>query len=121
MIQRILDIVLAGGVLILVSPIIVLVVFVLRFSGEGEIFLGNSELEKNGKRIKILKFVTMVKDSPYIGTGTVTLKDDPRVLPFGKILRKTKINELPQLFALTGDMSALTLDLKHNDVLMLFQ
>ena len=106
--QRILDIVLAGGVLIFVSPIIVLVVFVLRFSGEGRNFFRQFRIGKNGKRIKILKFVTMVKDSPYIGTGTVTLKDDPRVLPFGKILRKTKINELPQLFnVLTGDMSVI--------------
>ena len=48
----------------------------------------------------------MLKDSPNIGTGTITIRDDPRVLPFGKFLRKTKINELPQLFnVLTGDMS----------------
>ena len=48
----------------------------------------------------------MQKDSPNIGAGTVTLKDDPRVLPFGKILRKTKVNELPQLInILVGDMS----------------
>ena len=48
----------------------------------------------------------MVKNSPNIGSGTITLKDDPRVLPFGKFLRKTKINELPQLInVLKGDMS----------------
>ena len=54
----------------------------------------------------LLKFATMLKDSPNIGTGTVTLKDDPRVLPFGRFLRRTKINELPQLInILLGDMS----------------
>ena len=48
----------------------------------------------------------MLKDSPNLGAGTVTLKDDPRVLPLGKILRKTKINELPQLMNIfRGDMS----------------
>ena len=48
----------------------------------------------------------MVKNSPKIGTGSLTLRNDPRVLPFGKILRKTKINELPQIFnVLIGDMS----------------
>jgi lipopolysaccharide/colanic/teichoic acid biosynthesis glycosyltransferase len=48
----------------------------------------------------------MLKDSPNIGTGTVTMKDDPRVLPAGKFLRKTKINELPQLLNIFfGDMS----------------
>ena len=48
----------------------------------------------------------MLKDSPNLGTGTVTLKNDSRVLPVGIILRKTKINELPQLFNIfMGDMS----------------
>ena len=54
----------------------------------------------------LLKFATMLKDSPNIGTGTVTMKRDPRVLPFGRILRKTKVNELPQLLnILFGQMS----------------
>ena len=48
----------------------------------------------------------MQKDSPNIGTGTVTMKGDPRVLPVGKFLRRTKINELPQLINIfMGDMS----------------
>ena len=50
----------------------------------------------------------MIKDSPNIGTGTVTIKEDPRVLPFGKFLRRTKINELPQLLNIFfGDMSVI--------------
>ena len=48
----------------------------------------------------------MLKNSPNLGTGTLTVKDDPRVLPLGRFLRKTKINELPQLLnILFGDMS----------------
>jgi lipopolysaccharide/colanic/teichoic acid biosynthesis glycosyltransferase len=48
----------------------------------------------------------MLKDSPKLGAGEITIKNDPRVLPFGKFLRKTKINELPQLWnILIGDMS----------------
>ena len=48
----------------------------------------------------------MVKNSPNIGTKSITLRNDPRVLPFGKILRKTKLNELPQIInVLKGDMS----------------
>ena len=48
----------------------------------------------------------MLKDSPSMGTGTVTMKNDPRVLPAGKFLRKTKINELPQLLnVFIGHMS----------------
>ena len=50
----------------------------------------------------------MLKDSPNIGTGTVTMKNDSRILPVGKFLRKTKINELPQLLnILFGDMSVI--------------
>jgi lipopolysaccharide/colanic/teichoic acid biosynthesis glycosyltransferase len=50
----------------------------------------------------------MLKNSPSLGTGTVTVKDDPRVLPLGRLLRKTKINELPQLLnILLGDMSVI--------------
>ena len=48
----------------------------------------------------------MVKNSPNIGSGDVTLRNDPRVLPFGRFLRMSKINEIPQLInILKGDMS----------------
>ena len=48
----------------------------------------------------------MLRDSPNIGTKDITIQDDPRVLPVGKFLRKTKLNELPQLWnIIIGDMS----------------
>lgn len=48
----------------------------------------------------------MLRNSPNIGTGEITLRNDPRVTAFGKILRKTKVNELPQIFnVFMGDMS----------------
>ena len=78
----------------------------LKFSAEGEVFFTQERIGKDGKIFKLLKFATMLKDSPNIGTGTVTMKEDPRVLPIGKFLSKTKINELPQLInVLRGDMS----------------
>ena len=78
----------------------------LRLTGEGEVFFAQQRVGRNGELFSLLKFATMLKNSPNIGAGTVTLKDDPRVLPFGKILRKTKINELPQLLNIfRGDMS----------------
>ena len=80
--------------------------FILRVSGEGEIFFLQNRVGRGGKDFKLYKFATMLKDSPKIGTGTISMKNDPRVLPVGKILRKTKINELPQLInVLVGDMS----------------
>ena len=93
------------GVLFL-SPLFIVVILILRFSGEGEIFYFQDRIGIEKKIFRIIKFATMLKESPNIGAGTITLKNDSRVLPFGKILRMTKINELPQLFnVLKGDMS----------------
>ena len=104
--QRLFDVILSASAIVLLAPLLVTVIIILRFTGEKEVFFAQSRVGRNGKRIKILKFATMLKDSPNIGTGTVTLQDDPRVLPIGKILRNSKINELPQLFnILIGDMS----------------
>ena len=82
------------------------IVIVLRFSGEGEVFFLQERIGKNGNLFKLFKFATMLKDSPNFGTGTVTMKNDPRILPVGKFLRTSKINELPQLLNIfLGDMS----------------
>jgi len=90
----------------ILSPLLVPILLILRFSGEGEIFFLQDRIGKDGEVFKLFKFATMLKDSPNIGTGTVTMKGDARVLPVGKFLRKTKINELPQLLnILFGDMS----------------
>lgn len=79
---------------------------ILKFTGEGEIFYKQSRSGQNGEPFGLFKFVTMVKDSPNIGAGDITLKEDPRVLPFGKFLRKTKLNEFPQFInVFIGEMS----------------
>ena len=104
--ERFFDIFLSGVALLVLSPLFVIIVLILRFSGEGEIFFLQDRIGKNGRVFKLFKFATMLKDSPNIGTGTVTMKDDLRVLPFGKFLRRSKINELPQLLnILFGSMS----------------
>jgi lipopolysaccharide/colanic/teichoic acid biosynthesis glycosyltransferase len=104
--QRFLDILLSGLALLLLSPLLAPVVLILRFSGEGEVFFIQQRVGRGGRPFGLYKFATMLKDSPSIGTGTVTVKGDPRVLPFGRFLRKTKVNELPQLLnILFGDMS----------------
>ena len=106
MVIRLLDILFSILALSLLLPLFIPVALILRLTGEGEIFFSQKRVGKGGKLFNLLKFSTMLKDSPSIGSGTVTLKDDPRVLPFGKFLRKTKINELPQLInILFGDMS----------------
>jgi lipopolysaccharide/colanic/teichoic acid biosynthesis glycosyltransferase len=104
--QRALDILFASMALLVLSPILVPVMIALRLTGEGEVFYCQQRVGRSGVMFGVWKFATMLKNSPSLGTGTVTLKNDPRVLPLGKALRKTKINELPQLFnILNGTMS----------------
>lgn len=104
--QRLLDIILSSLALLVLSPLLVPIAIALRFSGEGEVFYVQQRVGLHGRPFGLYKFATMLKDSPNMGTGTVTLKHDPRVLPMGRFLRKTKINELPQLLnVLQGDMS----------------
>lgn len=106
--QRFFDIVFSALALILLSPLFIPTIILLRVSGEGEIFYKQKRIGIDGKPFDLYKFATMLKDSAKIGTGTITVKDDFRILPFGKFLRTTKINELPQLLnILIGDMSVI--------------
>ena len=103
---RAFDVVLTTLGLTLLFPFLIIISLILRFSGEGEIFYKQTRIGRAGKPFSIYKFVTMVKDSPLIGSGELTEYNDPRVLPVGKFLRKSKLNELPQLFnVFIGDMS----------------
>tara|TARA_B100000212_G_scaffold280086_1_gene219925 strand:- start:1331 stop:2008 length:678 start_codon:yes stop_codon:yes gene_type:complete len=104
--ERFFDIFFSIFALVLLSPLLVPIAIMLKITGEGEIFFLQDRIGRDGKTFKLYKFATMLKNSPNIGTGTITIKDDPRVLPLGKFLRKTKINELPQLLnILFGSMS----------------
>ena len=108
MIQRLFDILFSVLALIVLSPLFLPIVALLKLTGEGEIFYLQERVGKNKVIFRLFKFATMLKDSPNIGTGFVTMKNDTRVLPLGKFLRKTKINELPQLInILFGDMSVI--------------
>lgn len=106
MIQRCFDVFFASLALAILSPALLIIGLILKFSGEGEVIYKQERVGLFRDNFHILKFATMLKDSPSLKGGTLTLKDDPRVLPFGVFLRKTKINELPQLInVLKGDMS----------------
>lgn len=104
--QRFFDVFFSGLALIFLAPFLVPIAIVLKLTGEHEVFYLQDRVGKDGKLFRLFKFATMVKDSPNLGSGTVTMKNDPRVLPVGRFLRKTKINELPQLLNIFfGDMS----------------
>src|ERR1700712_2110207 len=105
-IKRLIDILLATTALILLSPILIPSIIILLFTGEHEVFYFQKRVGYKNKLFQIWKFATMQKNSPNIGTGEITLRNDPRVTKFGKILRMTKINELPQIInVFKGDMS----------------
>jgi lipopolysaccharide/colanic/teichoic acid biosynthesis glycosyltransferase len=104
--ERFFDILFSITALFLLSPLLVPTIIILRLTGEGEVFFLQERIGKSGEKFKLFKFATMLKNSPNIGTGTVTMRSDPRVLPVGTFLRRTKINELPQLLnILFGHMS----------------
>ena len=106
LIKRFIDLLIALVSLVIFTPLLFPIMVLLRLTGEGEVFYLQERVGLNNKPFKILKFATMLKNSPSLGTGDVTIKNDPRVLPFGGWLRKTKINELPQVFnVLEGTMS----------------
>jgi lipopolysaccharide/colanic/teichoic acid biosynthesis glycosyltransferase len=88
----------SGTALLVLSPILLVVIAILKVTGEREAFYFQERVGFLGKIIYVTKFVTMVKNAPNMGTQDITLKNDPRVLPIGKFLRKSKLNEVPQLW-----------------------
>ena len=104
--KRLLDIIVSFITLIILLPLFIPVVIVLRLTAEGEVFYFQERIGLNNSRFQIWKFATMLKNSMNMGTGSITLQNDFRVTPIGKFLRKTKINELPQIInILKGDIS----------------
>ena len=104
--KRLLDLGIASISLLILLPLFIPVIIILRLSGEGEVFYLQERIGYKNSKFKIWKFATMLKNSLDIGTGSITLENDFRVTKFGKFLRKTKINELPQLYnIIKGDIN----------------
>ncbi len=104
--KRFFDIGFAAVALLLLTPFLVPIVIALRLTGEGEVFYRQKRVGYQQRTFQIWKFATMLKNSPNMGSGSLTLRNDPRVTPLGGWLRRTKINELPQLInLLLGDMT----------------
>lgn len=104
--KRFLDVLVSIIVSIILLPLMIPIMIGLKVTGEGYIFYKQKRIGYKNVRFDILKFATMLKDSPNLGTGVITMRNDPRITPMGGFLRKTKINELPQIFnILLGDIS----------------
>ena len=104
--KRLLDILLALIALAIIALPLLLVILVLKLTGEHKVWFLQERVGKGRRHFKVFKFVTMRSDSEFTGSKDITVRNDPRVLPVGRLLRKTKFNELPQFInVLVGDMS----------------
>ena len=102
--QRFFDILFSFVAIIFFSPLLIVVALLLLSTGENKVIYLQKRVGHGGKLFSLIKFATMLEDSA--NSGTITFDRDPRILPLGHLLRKSKINELPQLFNIFfGDMS----------------
>ena len=96
--KRTFAIVISGIVIVILSPLLMPIIIGLKYTGEGYIWCKQERIGYKTKPFLIWKFATMLKDSANMSGGIMTTKKDPRITPMGGFLRKSKINELPQLF-----------------------
>ena len=103
---RFFDLIFASIAIVLFSPLLIPILILLLLTGEHKILYKQTRVGRKGHLFSLLKFATMLENSPNLPGGDITSGNDPRVLPFGRFLRKTKINEMPQLLnVLFGDIS----------------
>jgi lipopolysaccharide/colanic/teichoic acid biosynthesis glycosyltransferase len=99
------DILAAGGGLILLGPLLLLLALAVKATSAGPVFFRQERVGRGGRIFRILKFRTMVADAERRGLH-ITAGGDPRITPVGRLLRHYKMDELPQLWnVLAGDMS----------------
>ncbi|MBL4735533.1 MAG: sugar transferase [Flavobacteriales bacterium] len=104
--KRLFDILTSFIALSILSPLLLPIMIGLKLTGEGHIFYYQKRIGYKNHPFMIWKFATMLLNSPNMKGGYITLRDDPRVTVMGGFLRRTKINELPQIFnVLLGTMS----------------
>ena len=116
-VKRILDCILATIALIILSPIYLIIAIAVKIDSKGPVFFGHTRIGKNGKIIKIYKYRTMVTNAEELikqftpeqmkeYKENFKLENDPRITKVGKFLRKTSLDELPQLLnIIQGDLA----------------
>ncbi len=105
MIKRIFDVVVAAVGLLVLSPLFALVALAIKLTSRGPVFFRQERVGRDFQPFRIYKFRTMVVDAPKLG-GQITAGRDPRITSIGHLLRKSKLDELPQLLnVLSGEMS----------------
>lgn len=105
-IKRFFDVIFSLFGLIIISPILLILAIIIKLTSKGPVIFKQERLGVNGKVFKMYKFRSMVMNAEHMGTGLFNYENDPRVTAIGKIMRKTSLDELPQLLnVLKGDMS----------------
>ena len=105
-IKRLIDIVASAIGVVLLSPLLILIAVVIKLTSRGPILFCQDRVSRGAGIFKLYKFRTMVPGAVNMGAGLKVTDKDPRITPIGGVLRKTSIDELPQLFnVLKGDIS----------------
>lgn len=105
LVKRILDILIAIIIFIILSPVFVIISIAIKMDSRGPVLFRQVRITQYGKHFKIFKFRTMVENAEEKGT-LITTRDDNRITKVGKVLRKYRLDEFPQLFnIMMGDMS----------------
>ena len=103
--KRVLDLIFTVPGVLLISPALILVAILIKLDSQGPVIFRQSRVGRYGLPFNVLKFRTMVNDAERIGPS-VTIASDARVTRIGRVLRKYKLDEMPQLFnVIKGDMS----------------
>ena len=105
-IKRMTDIIASLLGMLLLSPVFLIIAILIKLDSKGPVFFKQGRRTKGGKVFNMYKFRSMVVDAEKIGTGLFNYKDDPRVTRFGRFLRDSSLDELPQLInVFCGDLS----------------
>ena len=103
---RRLDIAIAAIALILLSPILLIAALAIKLGSRGPVLYRQRRVGLGGEEFEMLKLRTMVEGSDPVGVGTVVTRDDPRVTGAGRVLRRTSLDEIPNLLnVLRGEMA----------------
>ncbi len=103
--KRIFDLVLAGILLLLLSPVFLVLAIMIKKDSPGPVFFRQTRITQYGKKFRIFKFRTMVANADKIGAH-VTTKNDNRITKVGEMIRNSRLDEIPQLLnVISGDMS----------------
>ena len=106
LLKRLFDIVLALIVLIVTSPVMIITAIAVKACDGGSVFYKQTRCTRDNKEFSIIKFRSMIEEAEKDGRARLATKNDDRITPVGAVIRKLRIDELPQLFnVLAGDMS----------------